>query len=229
MFNFVAQRPTKQGTKYGLNLGQNDGPYLPKDMMLNNQKSLQLLVGTHITRSSTAFSIPNSTTHASIYSGKDMLNHFPPNVYDEKLGAYTTYDEKFKSQLTASESIGINSSFQSAQMRKLKELLQQYKDIIHEYKEELKGMNRRINEANQLGMGDLQPAMRRFYDQLKTELQDTKNENYQLQREAEQLNRDKMQIQQQINFSEKRIQELEKFMGVSAKLDESDISENIDF
>ena len=23
MFNFVAQRPTKQGTKYGLNLGQN--------------------------------------------------------------------------------------------------------------------------------------------------------------------------------------------------------------
>ena len=23
MFNFVAQRPSKQGTKYGLNLGQN--------------------------------------------------------------------------------------------------------------------------------------------------------------------------------------------------------------
>ncbi len=85
--------------------------------MLNNQKSLQLLVGTHITRSSTAFSIPNSTTHASIYSGKDMLNHFPPNVYDEKLGTYTTYDEKFKSQLTASESLGINSNFQT--VRKL--------------------------------------------------------------------------------------------------------------
>jgi len=108
-------------------------------------------------------------------------------------------------------------------------LLQQYKDLIHEYKEELKGMNRRINEANSMGIGDLQPAMRKFYDQLKGELQDAKNENYQLQREAEQLNRDKMQIQQQINFSEKRIQELEKFMGVSAKLDESDISENIDF
>ena len=42
-----------------------------------------------------------------------MLNHFPPNVYDEKLGAYTTYDEKFKSQLTASESLGINSNFQT--------------------------------------------------------------------------------------------------------------------
>jgi len=114
-------------------------------------------------------------------------------------------------------------------VRKLRELLFQYKEVITEYKNELKGMNRRINEANQGNIGEIQPALRTFYEGLKEELQDTKNENYQLQREAEQLNRDKMQIQQQINFSENRILELEKLMGVSAKLDESDISETLDF
>lgn len=111
----------------------------------------------------------------------------------------------------------------------MKELLAEYKDLIAQYKEELKGMNRRINEANQGNIGEMQPAMRRFHDNLKTELQESKNDNYQLQREIEQLNRDKTQIQQQIAFSEKRIQDLEKFMGVSAKLDESDESETLDF
>ena len=90
-------------------------------------------------------------------------------------------------------------------------------------------MNKRINEDNIGNLGDLQPGMKGFHEDLKSQLQETKNENYQLQREIDQLNRDKTQIQQQIAFSEKRIMDLEKFMGVSAKLDESDISETLDF
>ncbi len=36
-------RPQKQGGLYSLNLGQNNGPYLSKDVMASNQKSLSLV------------------------------------------------------------------------------------------------------------------------------------------------------------------------------------------
>ena len=101
--------------------------------------------------------------------------------------------------------------------------------MIAEYKEELKTMNKKVNEENQGNISEIQPAMKSFYESLKLQLQESKNENYQLQREVDQLNRDKTQIQQQLAFSEKRIQDLEKFMGVSANLDESDESEGLDF
>ena len=76
--------------------------------MLTNPKSIQVLVGTHITKSTSSYTLP-----ASVYSGRDMLNHHPPKVYDEKLGTYTSYDEKHKSLLTASEGLGPNTGFQT--------------------------------------------------------------------------------------------------------------------
>lgn len=227
MFNFDSNRPTKQGTKYGLSLGQNDGPYLVKDVMMTNQKSVQLLTGNQIAKAGVS-TLRNSVKSASGH-GSAIHNYQPPTVYDDQLGEYTNYGEVNKAQLTASESLGINSTFQQDQSRKLKESLQQYKELITEYKNELKNMNKTINEANQSNMGEIQPMMKMFYENLKQQLQESKNDNYQLQREIEQLNRDKTQIQQQIAFSEKRSQDLEKFMGVSAKLDESDESENLDF
>ena len=39
------EKPEKQGGLYSLNLGQNNGPYLTKDIMITNEKSLKLLVG----------------------------------------------------------------------------------------------------------------------------------------------------------------------------------------
>ena len=41
-------RPTKQGGIYSLDLGKNNGPFLPKDIMFNNPKSVQLLVGAEV-------------------------------------------------------------------------------------------------------------------------------------------------------------------------------------
>lgn len=228
MFNFNSNRPVKQGTKYGLSLGQNDGPYLVKDVMMSNQKSLQLLTGNQIARSGVQSSI-RASIHTASSPGRAIFNNPPPTIYDEHLGTYTNYGETNKAQLTASESLGINSGFLQDQLRKLKESLAQYKEVIIEYKEELKSMNRLVNESNQGNLGEIQPMMKFFYDNLKEGLQESKNDNYQLQREIDQLNRDKTQIQQQISFSEKRIQDLEKFMGVSAKLDESDESEGLDF
>jgi hypothetical protein len=41
-------RPIKQGGIYSLDLGKNNGPFLPKDIMFNNPKSVQLLVGAEV-------------------------------------------------------------------------------------------------------------------------------------------------------------------------------------
>jgi hypothetical protein len=64
----------------------------------------------------------------------------------------------------------------------------------------------------------MQPLIKEFYQNFKVTLQETKNENAQLQKEAEQLIRDKIMLQQQISFAEKRTQELERFTGVAAKV-----------
>lgn len=42
--NTFKEKPQKQGGLYSLNLGQNNGPYLPKDIMISNSKSMQLIL-----------------------------------------------------------------------------------------------------------------------------------------------------------------------------------------
>jgi len=118
MFAFTTQRPTKQGTKYGLNLGQNDGPYLAKDSMSSNtSRSVQMFTGSIIAKSSVhSVSIHSPTSQ---YMGRDILGYSAPKVYDDQLGIYTNYDETHKAQLTASESLGINSSFQHVNITEL--------------------------------------------------------------------------------------------------------------
>lgn len=116
-------------------------------------------------------------------------------------------------------------------LRKLQEDLANYKQLIREYKDHLKSMNQRINEENFANIRTTQPELREFHQKLKVALQEAKNENYQLQREAEQLTREKIQLQQQLNFCEKRVQDLEKFVGLVPKpnLNASFTSDSIDF
>ena len=76
-------------------------------------------------------------------------------------------------------------------------------------------MNEEVNRRNIENIKSIQPMLRDFHYQLKESLHEGKNENYKLQRELDELNREKQQIQQQILFSHKRIQELEKFVGIN--------------
>lgn len=46
--NGYSDRPKKQGGLYSLDVGKNIGPFLPKDIMPNNPKSISLLVGTEV-------------------------------------------------------------------------------------------------------------------------------------------------------------------------------------
>jgi len=56
--------------------------------------------------------------------------------------------------------------------------------------------------------------LKEFHFKLKESLGSEKNESYKLVRELEYLNREKLQIQQSILFSHKRIMELEKLVGI---------------
>lgn len=78
--------------------------------MMTNQKSIQLLTGNQIAKAGVS-TLRNSVKSASGH-GSAIHNYQPPTVYDDQLGEYTNYGEVNKAQLTASESLGINSTFQ---------------------------------------------------------------------------------------------------------------------
>jgi chromosome segregation ATPase len=211
----LTRNPSKQGTKYSLSLGQNEGPYLSKDIMLTNKRSLKLLGG-NPTAKSTAASIL-ATTQASFFS-KEQLTE-PPEIYDDQAKAYTNYDERFKTILNGSENISNHSTFQMDLTRRLQENLREYKGLLKNYKDDLKAMNESINNSNLENLRTIQPMLRDFQLSLKERLREEKNENYQLMRELEDLNREKGRIHQQLAFCERRILELEKFVGVKAKIE----------
>ena len=88
------------------------------------------------------------------------------------------------------------------------------RQVIADYKKSLKDMNDFILEKHMTNTLHVQSVMKDFYANLKEQLYGKKNENYQLVRELQQLNREKLGLQQQIVFSTRRIQDLEKLVGI---------------
>lgn len=58
MYGKENRMPVKQGVMYELNLDKSQGPYLSKDIMHSNPKSIALLAGSQIVKS---FSTLNQT------------------------------------------------------------------------------------------------------------------------------------------------------------------------
>ena len=83
-----------------------------------------------------------------------------------------------------------------------------------------------INRRHQKNTDTIQTIMKTFYHNLKEQLYSKKNENYHLVRELQQLQRDKKQLQQEVDFCSRRILELEKVVGVKGKQDENEIGES---
>jgi Uncharacterized conserved protein len=107
--------------------------------------------------------------------------------------------------------------------------LAEYKQLIQQYKAELKALYEDLNQGNAMNIKEFMPLIKEFNKNWKTELTEYKNENYQLDREVEQLLRDRAQLQKQINFCEKRINDLEKFVGVSGKVQPQDYTDTYEF
>lgn len=83
-------------------------------------------------------------------------------------------------------------------------------------------MTNMINERHNKNTELLQTIMKDFYSNLKDQLYGKKNENYQLVRELQELEREKIQLQQQTVFSKRRIEDLEGFVGVVNTQQEED-------
>ena len=59
-------------------------------------------------------------------------------------------------------------------------MLEEYKNLIKHYKDELKKMNDRINNDNIINIKEIQPLLRNFQFKLKDKLHAERNENYKL-------------------------------------------------
>ena len=81
--------------------------------MLTNHKSAAILASSQSARPYGYNGLGGSTSSLALQAGKNVMSNPPPKVYDEQLGVYTNYDETHKTQLTASESLGIGSGVQN--------------------------------------------------------------------------------------------------------------------
>ena len=138
----------------------------------------------------------------------------PLEIYDDLQGKFINYDEKYKSKFNAAENLVSNSDFWVESVERLRKEMFSLREVISEYKKSLKEMNDFITERHQNNSQTIQITMKGFYADLKEKLYSKKNENYQLVRELQQLNREKLGLHQQIEFSSRRIMDLEKLVGV---------------
>ena len=138
----------------------------------------------------------------------------PLEIYDDLQGKFINYDEKYKSKFNAAENLVSNSDFWVESVERLRKEMFSLREVISEYKKSLKEMNDFITERHQNNSQTIQTTMKGFYADLKEKLYSKKNENYQLVRELQQLNREKLGLHQQIEFSSRRIMDLEKLVGV---------------
>ena len=202
--------PKKQGLLYSLSLGQNNGPYLSKDIDYHNPKSQKLLIGEEVLRRD-PMALQNTV---SSFIPQTLKMEEPLEIYDDLQGKFINYDEKYKTKFNAAENLVSNSDFWAESVERLKKEMLGLRQVIAEYKKSLKEMNDFITERHTNNSHTIQTTMKSFYGDLKEKLYGKKNENYQQVRELQQLNREKLGLHQQIEFSKRRIQDLEKIVGV---------------
>lgn len=83
--------------------------------MITNKKSLRLLTGSDIAKN-TAQAILAATTASALSQGSLWE---PQEVYDPYIKGYTNYNEKYKSKLSAQESLIHHGDFQQVMIYRL--------------------------------------------------------------------------------------------------------------
>ena len=98
--------------------------------------------------------------------------------------------------------------------------------MIADYKIQLKNTNEKMRRDQEEEHRDLIPMMREFAQNVLKKLMKEENlDLYNLKKEVDELDKDKVNLQKQIVFCEKRIEDLEKFVGASAFQRPKDISD----
>jgi seryl-tRNA synthetase len=84
-------------------------------------------------------------------------------------------------------------------------------------KEELEGLQTRVNEDNQSNADNLLPLLRVLHQGIKASSAEVKSQFYQLQRELDQIRREHNSTLQQLLFVQKLVMSTEKDMGMARK------------
>lgn len=99
----------------------------------------------------------------------------------------------------------------------LKGQMESLKNDIEDYKNSLLELNEAIQVANASeNLKEVSKLIKVFYTNLKEQLYENRNENYKLIKEVQHLNREKVNLAQQVQFCEQSIADLEKTVGISA-------------
>ena len=101
--------------------------------------------------------------------------------------------------------------------------------MVGEYKQELKDVQSRISGEPFDDLRALQIQMRQMHSMMREHSDFVRNQNYQVQRDIDTLGRDKHGLVQQLGFYGRKLEDLEKVIGVSGKIEEpSETGSNYD-
>ena len=211
--------------------------------MVTNQRSMQLLQST-----SNKFAKFRNKTQSYFYRSKANYIRPAPKVYDRSLKQYTNYSEALKTKVTTVQNISSSHCFQKVLLtqskiifpqkyiKKLQERLLVYKQLIVKYKEELLHMNEHVDRLNDESIDLIKPLIKSFHMRLRKMYTKERNQQYQQQREIDNLNRQKMKLQDKVHYAHNRIKHLEKIVGIKGdelikkpvieSFDENENSEN---
>lgn len=141
----------------------------------------------------------------------------PEEIYSTDVKKFINYDEKYKAKFPAVENLSSNIKFSFETLSNIKNEIEILNNKISFQRESLKNLNSDILEKQENNIKIITKTIQDFSERFKRELYDNKNETYHFVRETQHITREKLQLQQQINFSTKRIEHLEKTVGISKK------------
>lgn len=138
----------------------------------------------------------------------------PEEIYDQDRKIFINYDEKYKAKFDAAQNLTSSAAFSKGTLDKLIQDSRELKSDIKNHRQSMNDLTAEITRRHQRNTETIQTIMKTFYHNLKEQLYSKKNENYHLVRELQQLQRDKNQLDQEVQFCSRRIEELERVVGI---------------
>ena len=191
MFEKENNPPSKQGVQYRLSLGKNDGPYLAKDIMHTNPRSIALLAGSNMVKS---FSSLNQTLALCDTKQKEYMQHL-------------TCIESVATQGAAME-----QELQNCQTKDSKLKIEEMR-LRHEFEI----LSEQVNESNNALLEENMPLLKGLYKVVREQSSLQREELFRLGRELKEMEAAKKMLLEGVFRCEERIIKIEKCFGDSRR------------
>ena len=139
----------------------------------------------------------------------------PPEIYSHTHGAFISFDEGHKAKINAADNMVKSIDFLMESVEETKANLEWLGKENAGLRQSLRDMRDQAQKSQKEKAATLSDMLQKFRDDLKLSLQEDKNENFHLVREFQQLLREKLQLQQQVAYVRRRIDDLEGMVGIN--------------